>query len=45
LLVQALQRDPTDAAAWSDLARVGTAAERRVAVDRLSSLDPLATAP
>jgi hypothetical protein len=45
LLVQALQRDPTDAAAWSDLARVGTAAERRVAVDRLSSLDPLASAP
>ena len=42
LLGAALRRDPGDAAAWYDVAVAGTAAQRRVAVDRLARLDPFA---
>jgi hypothetical protein len=40
LLVQALRRDPDDAAAWTDLLRAGAPAQRREALSRLAVLEP-----
>jgi hypothetical protein len=40
LLVRALRRDPGDAAAWTDLLRAGTPAQRREALARLAVLEP-----
>jgi hypothetical protein len=42
LLRAALARDPGDVAAWYDLARAGTTAQRSTAVLQVAKLDPLA---
>jgi tetratricopeptide (TPR) repeat protein len=42
LLRAALARDPGDVAAWYDLARAGTTAQRSAAVLQVAKLDPLA---